>query len=145
MSGPRRPRRSALLTFAGLLVGIIGLLVQWLADRAKFADAERSFGITFPPGIVFIVVAGLLMLATARWWWSSGFAVLIAVWIVGVGTLANQLPPNLVSPNPGTVGGTVVMAAGLVLAAVAGVLDLVSARRARRGAVAGAASMPVST
>ncbi len=60
--------RQTLLAFVGLGVGIVGLLVQWGANPAKFSAAQGFFGLAFPPGILFIVVAALLMLATARWW-----------------------------------------------------------------------------
>src|SRR5262249_3068756 len=109
MLRPPRPNRSTLLALAGLLVGIAGLLVQWAAQPAKFSDAVPPFGVAFPPGIVFIVVSGLLMLLTARRWWHPGFGVFIAFWIVGVGGLAGKLTPNLTSDNAGTVAGNVVM------------------------------------
>ena len=132
MFSPRRLNRSTLIAFAGLLVGIIGLLIQWAADPAKFANGEKSFGFSaFPPGILFIVGAGLLMLATSRWWWHPVFGVLIAFWIVVVGALANQLTPNLFSHNLGTVAGNVVMVGGLVTAGVAGVIGMVRTRRAK--------------
>jgi hypothetical protein len=124
--------RSTFMSFAGLLVGVAGLVVQWIANPARFAAAGGSFGIAFPPGILFIAASGLLMLLTARWWWHPIFGVLIAFWIVGVGSLANQLQPNLVSSNIGTVAGNVIMAAGLVLAAVAGVVSMITGFRARR-------------
>ncbi|WP_163572218.1 hypothetical protein [Fodinicola feengrottensis] len=59
---------------------------------------------------------------------------LIAFWIVGVGSLADQLQPNLVSSNIGTVAGNVIMAAaaGLILAVVAGVLSMITGFRTRR-------------
>ncbi|WP_328605196.1 hypothetical protein OG943_34975 [Amycolatopsis sp. NBC_00345] len=129
----RRLNRSTLIAFAGLLIGILGLLIQWAADPAKFANGEKSFGFSaFPPGILFIVAAGLLMLVTSRWWWHPVFGVLIAFWIVVVGALANQLTPNLLSHNPGTVAGNVVMVGGLVTAGVAGVIGMVRTRRGRR-------------
>jgi hypothetical protein len=132
----RLPRlsRSALISFAGLLVGIVGLLIQWFADPAKFADAVPPFGVAFPPGIAFIVAFGVLTLLTARWWWHPAFTVLIAFWIVGVGGLAGKLTPNLTSHNAGTVAGNVVMTAGLVLAFVAGIRSMITARRTRRTA-----------
>jgi len=132
--------RSTLITMAGLVIGIVGLIVQWIADPAKFGG--------FPPGIAFIAGAGVLTLVTARWWWHAVFAVLIGIWIVGVGSLANQLQPNLVSHNAGTVAGNVVMALGLALGVVAGVASLVSARRARPSShdrVAQALSEPPET
>jgi hypothetical protein len=132
MLRPRHLSRSTLITFAGLLVGIAGLIIQAFADPAKFTEAEGSFRIAFPPGIAFIVAAGLLMLLTARWWWHAVFGAFIAFWIVGVGTLANQLTPNLTSHNSGTVAGNVIMAAGLVLAFIAGVHSMITALRTRR-------------
>ena len=132
MSYLRRLNRATLITFAGLLVGILGLLIQWAANPARFAAGEQPFGIAFPPGILFILAAGLLTLATARWWWHPVFAVLIAFWIVVVGGLANQLMPNLLSHNPGTVAGNVVMSLGLIVAGVAGVASMVTTLRGRR-------------
>jgi hypothetical protein len=132
----RLPRlsRSTLISFAGLLVGIAGLVIQWFADPSKFAEAVPPFGVAFPPGILFIIAFGLLTLLTARWWWHPVFSVFIAFWIVGVGTLAGKLTPNLTSHNPGTVAGNVIMAAGLILTVIAGVLSMSTARRTRRTA-----------
>lgn len=132
-----RLSRSTLVTFAGLLVGIAGLVVQAFADPAKFAGTVPVLGrVVFPPGILFIVACGLLMLFTVRWWWHAVFGVAISFWIVVGGTLARKMVPNLTSHDFGTVAGTAVMAAGLVLAVVAGVLSMVSARRTRRVAAA---------
>lgn len=132
----RRPSlsRYTLITFAGLLVGIAGLIIQWIADPEKFAGAEGTFGVSFPPGIAVIIVFGLLMLFTTRWWWHPLFGVFIAFWIVGVGSMADKLQPNLVSHNLGTVAGNAVMAIGLALAFVAGLIGMTTARRARRTA-----------
>ena len=60
----RSLNRNSLLVFAGLAIGIVGLLVQWAADPAKFAAAQGFSGLAFPPGILFIMVAGLVSLAT---------------------------------------------------------------------------------
>jgi hypothetical protein len=128
----RHLSRGTRVTFAGLLVGIAGLVVQWFADSSKFAEAIPPFGLVFPPGIAFIAAFGLLTLLTTRWWWHPIFSVLIAFWIVGVGTLADQLTPNLTSDNLGTVAGNVIMAAGLVVSFVAGILSMITARRTRR-------------
>ncbi|MBF9070078.1 hypothetical protein [Streptacidiphilus fuscans] len=135
MFQPRLLGRRTILAFAGLLVGIVGLVVQWIADPAKFSGAEGSFGISFPPGILFIVAFGLLMFLTARWWWHPVFGMLIAFWIVGLGAVADKLQPNLLSHNPGTVAGNVVMTAGLVLTFVAGLLAIASARCVRKSSV----------
>ena len=125
----RRLNSLTFVSLAGLLVGIVGLLVQWAADPSKFSAGEQPFGIAFPPGILFILGAGLLTLGAARWWWHPVFAVLISCWIVVVGGLAGQLTPNLFSPNPGTVAGNVIMSVGLALAGIAGVAGMVRARR----------------
>lgn len=135
MFRPRSLRRSTLITFGGLLAGIVGLLIQWAADPAKFSRAEGTFGISFPPGIVFILVFGLLTLFTSRWWWHPVFAAFIGFWIVGVGAMADKLQPNLTSHNPGTVAGNVVMALGLSLAFFAGIIGMITARRDRRVAL----------
>lgn len=132
MLRPDRLSRSTLISLAGLLVGIVGLVIQWLADPSKFAEAVPPVGVAFPPGIAFIIASGLLMLLTARWWWHAAFGVVIAFWIAGVGALAGKLTPNLTSHNPGTVAGNVVMTAGLVLTVITGVLSMIAARR-RRG------------
>ncbi|MFC4907606.1 hypothetical protein [Actinomadura gamaensis] len=124
--------RNTLAMFAGLLVGIVGLVVQWIADPAKFSEAVPPLGKAFPPGIAFIVGAALLTLLTARWWWHAVFGAFIGFWIVGVGTIAGQLTPNLTSHNAGTVAGNAIMAVGLASAVVTGVLSMVTARRARR-------------
>jgi hypothetical protein len=131
----RRLNRLTFVSLAGLLVGIVGLLVQWAADPSKFSAGEQPFGIAFPPGILFILGAGLLTLGTARWWWHSAFAVLISFWIVVVGGLAGQLTPNLFSPNLGTVAGNLIMTVGLALAGIAGVLGMIRARRSGRSRV----------
>ena len=69
------------------------------------------------------------MIATCRWRWHPVFAVLIGLWIVGVG--AGFLLPNLVSPVIGTVVGNIVMAVGLLGAVVAGIAAIVATRRPR--------------
>ncbi|BCJ38469.1 hypothetical protein Athai_59720 [Actinocatenispora thailandica] len=127
-----RSNRASLAALAALLVGILGLVVQWIADPSKFGDAEQSFGITFPPGIIFILVAAVLMVLTSRWWWHPVFAAIACLWIVGAGSLADQLQPNLTSHNAGTVAGNVVMAGGLIVALVAGVVSAVGTLRSRR-------------
>lgn len=128
----RSLNRNSLLAFAGLLIGIVGLLVQWAADPAKFSAAQGFFGLAFPPGILFLLAAAVLSLVTARWWWHPVFSVLIAFWIVGVGGISGQLTPNLLSSNMGTVAGNVIMSLGLILTFVIGIVGMVGSRRTRR-------------
>lgn len=107
----------------GLAAGVLGLVIQWIADPAKFAP--------FPPGIVFIVVCGALVVVTVRHWWAPVFSVLISLWIVVGGWAAGQVTPNLTSGDVGTVAGNVVMLLGLAFAAVTGVVAMVGAWQAR--------------
>jgi hypothetical protein len=110
------------LSLWGLVVGILGLVIQWIADPAKFNP--------FPPGIVFIVAFGVLVVLTVRHWWAPVFSVLISLWIVLGGWAADQLTPNLRSGDVGTVAGNVVMVLGLVFAAVTGIVAMVVAWQA---------------
>lgn len=125
MFGISRLTRSTGITLGGLIIGIAGLLIQWTANPAKFGG--------FPPGIVIIAAFGVAMVLTARWWWHPIFAVLISLWIVVVGgIMADQLLPNLLSDNLGTVAENAVMAVGLVLAAAVGSFAVVENFRARK-------------
>jgi hypothetical protein len=113
--------RSLLLTLGGLAVGVAGLVLQWIADPDKFGG--------FPPGIYAIAAAGALTWFGRRWRWSPLAAVLMGLWIVVGGTLAGKLQENLTSGDTLTVAGNLVMAAGLLLAVVAGGTAIAGARR----------------
>ena len=115
--------RSTKLSVSGLAVGVLGLIVQWVADPAKFPG--------FPPGIVFIAVCAALVVAASGHWWAPVFSVLISLWILLGGLAAGMLTANLLSGDAGTVAGNVVMSLGLAFAAVAGVVAMLAARRAR--------------
>ena len=112
----------------GLGIGIIGLLIQWIADPSKFDGANKTFGLPFPPGILFVAGFGLLSFLTRRWRWHPIFAVLIAFWIVVGGALADKLQPNLTSSNVGTVLGNVVMVIGLAITFCTGLYGMVGRR-----------------
>ncbi|MFG1795908.1 hypothetical protein [Nocardia sp. NPDC049149] len=109
------------VALSGLAIGILGLLIQWIADPPKFG--------IFPPGILVIAVCGALVAFGTRWWWTPIFATAIGIWIVIGGFLSDQLTENLASGDPGTVTGNVVMCVGLLLAAVTGVLAMIEGRR----------------
>ncbi|TQM43231.1 hypothetical protein [Pseudonocardia cypriaca] len=115
--------RSTKLSLSGLAVGVLGLVVQWIADPAEFPG--------FPPGIVFIAVCAALVVAASGRWWAPVFSVLISLWILLGGLAAGMLTANLLSGDAGTVAGNVVMSLGLAVAAVAGVVAMLAARRAR--------------
>ncbi|TWE11357.1 hypothetical protein [Rudaeicoccus suwonensis] len=120
------------ITLAGLGVGIVGLLIQWIADPSKFDGANKTFGLPFPPGILFLVAFGAATALTLRWWWHPIPSAFIAFWIVGVGGIAGELTPNLTSSNLGTVLGNVVMSVGLIATFCAGIIGAARGRRARR-------------
>jgi hypothetical protein len=105
----------------GLGIGIVGLLIQWIADPPKFNG--------FPPGIIFVAAFGVLVVLTARWWWSPLLATLISLWIVGLGV--GFLIDNLENSNSGLVFGSAVMAVGLYGAAIAGIIGAVQRFRHR--------------
>jgi hypothetical protein len=111
-AAPRATRWS----LAGLGIGILGLVVQWIADPPKFNP--------FPPGIAFIAVAGGLVVLAGKRWWAPVFSVMISLWIVLGGLAAGVLLPNF-RADAGTAGGTAVMTLGLALAAVTGVWAMV--------------------
>jgi hypothetical protein len=115
--------KSTKLSLSGLAVGIVGLIVQWIADPAKFGG--------FPPGIIVIAVCAALVVVASGRWWAPVFSVLISLWIVLGGWAAGKLIPNFRSADAGTVAGNVVMTLGLAFAAVTGVVAMVAARRAR--------------
>jgi len=115
--------KSTRLSLVGLAAGVLGLVVQWVADPGKFP--------AFPPGIIFIVVCAALVVVTSRRWWAPVFSVLISLWIVLGGWAAGQLTPNFRSDNAGTVTGNVVMTIGLVFAAVTGIVAMRAGRRTR--------------
>ena len=117
------------LSLSGLAAGIAGLIVQWIADPQKFSG--------FPPGIYFIAACGVLVVVLSRRWWAPVFAVLISLWIVFGGWAAGLLIPNFRSSDVGTVAGNALMSAGLLFAAVTGILAMRAARRARLAAPAG--------
>lgn len=115
--------KSTRLSLWGLAVGVLGLVIQWIADPGKFNP--------FPPGIAFIVAFGVLVVLTARFWWAPVFSVLISLWIVVGGWAAGQVTPNLQSGDVGTVAGNVVMLLGLAFAAVTGIVAIISGWQAR--------------
>ncbi|QYN40638.1 hypothetical protein K1T35_32495 [Pseudonocardia sp. DSM 110487] len=108
------------LSLCGLAVGVLGLIVQWIADPDKFPG--------FPPGIIFIAACAALVVAASGRWWAPVFSVLISLWIVLGGLAAGELTANLLSGDAGTVAGNVVMSLGLAFAAVTGVVAMRAGR-----------------
>ncbi|MGW4844347.1 hypothetical protein [Nocardia brasiliensis] len=116
--------RNTKLALYGLGIGILGLIIQWIADPAKFPG--------FPPGIAVIAVIALLVVVGVRWWWTPLLATMIALLIIVGGLLGQDLIDNLTTGSAGTVAGNVVLCLGLVFAAITGVLAALEARRAAR-------------
>ena len=111
-------------TLVGLATGVVGLIIQWIAVPSKFP--------AFPPGIVVLVVCGVLVAVGIRWWWTPIFAVLMAIWIIVGGIIGQELVDNLSSGQLGTITGNVVMCLGLVTAAISGILAMIAGHRQRR-------------
>ena len=111
----------ARIAMVGLGIGIVGLLIQWIADPARFGG--------FPPGIIIVAVFGVLVVLTRKWWWSPLLATLISLFIVGLGV--GPLIDNLRADNAGLVVGSAVMAVGLYGAAIAGIVAAVQGFRHR--------------
>lgn len=120
---PFTPSRALVATLAGLAVGVLGLLVQWIAAPQLFG----SFG--FPPGIIYVVAAGVIVWLDRRSTWSPSAAVALALWIVIGGLAGGNLTENLASGDVGIIAGNLVMVLGLLVAAVAGVLAIRHNRR----------------
>jgi hypothetical protein len=120
--GRRGTSRPIVAVLVGLGVGILGLLLQWVVEPEVFG----AFG--FPPGILYIAGAGLIVWADRRSRWSPAAAVGLALWIVVGGLAGGDLVDNLVSGSVGLIAGNVVMVGGLLVAAAAGVVAI-----ARRG------------
>ncbi|MFE9583275.1 hypothetical protein ACFYO1_43360 [Nocardia sp. NPDC006044] len=109
------------LSLYGLATGILGLIIQWIADPAKFPG--------FPPGILVIAVFAILVALTARWWWTPLLATLIATFIALGGLLGGALLDNLSSGNTATIAGNIILYTGLTIAAIAGILATIDNRR----------------
>ncbi|WP_064745491.1 hypothetical protein [Pseudonocardia acaciae] len=124
--------RSVVVVLGGLAVGILGLLVQWMARPEVFG------GFGFPPGIVYIAGAGLIVWADRRSRWSPAAAIALALWIVVGGLAGGDLVDNLRSGGVGLVAGNLVMVAGLLVAAAAGVVAIARARPGRQSRPLGA-------
>lgn len=109
------PTRSRALdvVFAGLGVAVVGLLVQFAAEPAKFG--------VFPLGILFVAAAALIVWLTRRWRIAPLAGVLISLWIAFGGITTGLLAANLASGNALTVTGNVVMVVGLAIAALVGI------------------------
>ncbi|KAA8890783.1 hypothetical protein F3087_06000 [Nocardia colli] len=112
------------LSLYGLIIGILGLIIQWIADPAKFPG--------FPPGILVIAVFAIAVALTARWWWTPLLATLIAAFIALGGLLGGALVNNLTSGNIATIAGNIILYAGLAIAAIAGILATIDSRRATK-------------
>jgi hypothetical protein len=116
---PRSHLTSA--TLGGLAVGALGLVIQFVADPAKFG--------VFPLGLLLVAGAAAIVWLGERWYWSPLIAVALGSWITVGGTLSGDLPANLASSEPLTVGGNVVMVVGLIGSAVVGAVAFVRSRR----------------
>jgi hypothetical protein len=131
MSGQRVfrvPSAGTLMAIVGLLIGALGILIQFAAAPELFGMA---FGVPFPPGLIYIVGAVVIVWLDQRSVWSPMAAVALSAWIVLGGLLAGDLTANLTAPDPVLVAVNVVMVLGLLASIVAGIVAVASNMRAR--------------
>ena len=107
-------------TIAGLLLGAVGILLQYLTLPEDFPAV--------PPGPIIVMAAAVFVTLGVRWWWSSLVGVAVALMILIGGTLDGGLIDNL-SDFPGPATGAVLMLMGLVTALIAGVIAATTRRR----------------
>jgi hypothetical protein len=119
---PRSRKVVAVLGALGL--AIVGLLVQFVADPAKFWP--------FPPGIYFILGAALVVWLMQRWRIAPLAGILIGLWINFGGIVRGELFANLASGDVLTIVGNVVMEVGLLGAVVIGIVAIVAPDRVDR-------------
>lgn len=118
------------LTVAGLIALAIALWMQWLSGDPAYPK--------FPPGpVIFIVVAGIIVLG-ARWWWTPVIGALIAL-LVTSGFFVRLHPAILRLTHPGAVGrfaagiwiGTILQIVALAVTDVASLVATVQNYRHR--------------
>lgn len=101
------------LTAAGLIAVAIALWTQWLSGDPAYP--------TFPPGpVIFIAVAGVILLG-ARWWWTPLVGALLAL-LTTSGWFVRLHAGILRLTHPGSVGK---FAAGIFLGAILQITALV--------------------
>lgn len=111
-------------TLAGLVVGIIGILIQYATTPEKFGG--------FPPGIYFIGGSAILVWLLQRLSWGTVPAILITLQIIVLGGFVRgELTDNLRSSDVLTVVGNLVLLAGMVFASGAAVVAMVQNFRSR--------------
>jgi peptidoglycan/LPS O-acetylase OafA/YrhL len=123
---PRSRKVVAVLGALGLAIG--GLLIQFVADPAKFWP--------FPPGIYFILGAVLIVWLMQRWRIAPLAGILIGLWINFGGIVRGELFANLASGDVLTIVGNVVMEIGLIGAVVVGIVAIAAPDRVDSGAAA---------
>jgi hypothetical protein len=117
------------VTIAGLVAGAVGIVLLWVGGVA--------FPIYPPPGVL-ILVAGAVFVAVAPWPWVPAVGAAVGVFMI-VGFVASTLRSGsgtgYLLGDAGVAGsvGTVVQMAGVLTAAVVGVLATVREFRTVRG------------
>ncbi|HJP73851.1 MAG TPA: hypothetical protein VJ914_06265 [Pseudonocardiaceae bacterium] len=113
--------KATVLTVAGQLIGVVGLLIQWQA-------APQLFG-GFPPGIVYVAGAAAIVLLDRRSPWSPASAILLSAFIAIGGLAGGDTSRNLAMGNLELTIGMGVLYAGLALSVIAGVVAIIVGRR----------------
>ncbi|MFK8843978.1 hypothetical protein [Streptomyces sp. Ac-502] len=112
-------------TIGGQVLAAAGIMVQWLAEPALFPG--------FPPGLIYIGAAAVIVWWDRRTPWSPLAAVLLSLWITVGGLVGGQLAANLGSANSALAAGNAVMLLGLVSSSVAAVFAIRHNRRQGTG------------
>ncbi|HEX4223281.1 MAG TPA: hypothetical protein VHZ97_13020 [Pseudonocardiaceae bacterium] len=108
-------------TIAGLLLAVIALLIEWQSAPQFFPG--------FPPGVVYVAGAAVIVLLDRRSPWSPASAILLSAFITIGGTAGGDMTRDLAAGNTGLTIGVWLMNAGLGLAVVAGIVAIVIGRR----------------
>lgn len=116
------PRSRKVVAVLGALgIAILGLLIQFAGDPAKFWP--------FPPGIYFILGAALVVCLMQRWRIAPLAGILIGLWITFGGIVRGELFTNLASGDALTIIGNIVMEIGLLGAVIVGAVAIAAPDR----------------
>lgn len=111
------PSRQTSAVILSQLVAALGILIQFVAAPDHFAEV---LGVPFPPGLIYIAGASVVVWLDQGSTWSPMGAIALSLWIVFGGLGSGDLTANLTSSNTMLVVGNIVMVIGLVLSCVAG-------------------------
>jgi hypothetical protein len=107
------------------MVAAVALLIEWQSAPQFFPG--------FPPGIIYVAGAAVIVLLDRRSPWSPASAILLSAFITIGGTAGGDMARDLDAGNTGLTIGVWTMNAGLGLAVVAGTVAIIIGRRRAPG------------